>query len=119
MAATKTLKTYIAAGTSNAAGTTTTGSVLNHTTAYGGLVTAKIVNGGTAPTIVAQVNFYTSGDGTNFKLFGSESASRFNSITHEYSWNLPAGAMYSRVDVTGNTAQAVTCEAFCQELTTI
>lgn len=119
MASTKTLKTYITAATSNIAGGTTTGTVANHSTAYGGLITAKVTNGGTGPTVGATINVYTSGDNVNFKLFASVLAGTTASTSYEYAFVLPASAMFSRVDVTGNTVQAVTCEAFCQELTTI
>ena len=119
MASSHTLKTYITAATSNAGSATTTGTFQTHTTAYGGLITTKVTNGGTGPTVGATVNVYTSGDGTNFKLLASALAGVTSSIAYEFAFILPAGAMYSRVDVTGNTVQAVTCEAFVQELTTI
>lgn len=119
MAATKTLKTYITAGTSNTAGGTTTGTAQNHTTAYGGLITAKITNGATGPTVGATVNVYTSGDNSNFKLLAQATAGIGSNAVAEFTFNIPQGVMYTRVDVTGNTGQAVTCEAFMQELTTI
>lgn len=119
MSATKTLKTYIAAATSNAAGSTTTGTALDHTTAYGGVITAKLTNGGTGPTVAASVSVYVSGDNTNFKLLAEVTGDTTASSVNEWAFDLPQGAMYSRVDVSGNTGQAVTCEAFCQELTTI
>lgn len=116
---TKTLKTYLTAGTSNGAGATSTGTALNHTTAYGGLITAKITNGATGPTVAATVNVYVSGDNSNWKLWASALSTLGNAIITEFTFFLPATAMYSRVDVTGNTVQAVTCEAFCQELSVV
>jgi hypothetical protein len=118
MASTKTLKTYIAAGSSNAASGTTTGTAQNHTTAYGGVITVKVTPGGTLTT-AATVNVYTSGDNTNFKLFAQVISGLTNGTVYEWAFTLPVGAMYSRVDITGNVGAAVTCEAFCQELTTI
>jgi hypothetical protein len=119
MAATKNLRTIIAAATSNGAGATTTGTVVNLTTAYGGFVTLKLTNGGTAPTVAAQFNVYTSGDNTNFKLFQVFVGDLVNNSVNQWSLDIAAPVMYVRVDCLGNTVQAVTCEAFLQELTTI
>lgn len=119
MAATKNLRTIIAAATSNSAGSTTTGTAIDLTTRYGGLLTVKITNGATGPTVPASANVYTSGDNTNFKLFNQVTADITGAASYEWAFDIPLGTMYLRVDVTGNTAQAVTCEAFLQELTTI
>jgi hypothetical protein len=116
MAASKSLSTIIAAATSNGAGSTTTGTVVDLTTKYGALVTIKITNGATAPTIAAQANIYTSGDNTNFKLFYTVASDLVNSSVNEWAVPIPAQAMYCRVDITGNTGQAVTAEAFAQVL---
>ena len=117
MPATKSLSTIIAAATSNAAGATTTGTAVNLTTGYGALVTVKITNGGTGPTVPATVRILTSGDNTNYKLFYSFASDNIASSVNEWAIDIPRAAMYVRVDVTGNTAQAVTCEAFAQVLT--
>lgn len=119
MAATKNLRTIIAAATTNTASGTTTGTVITLTTAYGGLLTLKITNGATAPSVAAHFNVYTSGDNTNFKLFGSFAGDLTNNSVNEWAVDIPAAAMYVRADCTGNTVQDVTCEAFLQELTTI
>ncbi len=119
MGASKNLRTFIAAATSNSAGSTATGTAFDVTTAFGGLITIKITNGGTGPTVPATAYVYVSGDNSNFKLLTSFTHSSTNSAVGEFSCELPAAAMYVRVDVTGNTAQAVTCEAFMQELTDI
>lgn len=119
MAATKNLRTIISAGTSNTAGSTTTGTAIDLTTKYGGLCTIKITNGGSGPTVAAQANVYTSGDNSNFKLLASFVASTTAAAVAEWAVDIPPGVMYMRVDVTGNTVQAVTCEAFLQELTSI
>ena len=119
MASTKNLRTIIAAATSNAATATTTGTAIDLTTKYGGLLTAKITNGGAGPTVAASVKVYTSGDNTNFKLFAQVTGDITSSSVNEWAFDIPWGVMYVRADVTGNTGQAVTCEAFLQELTTI
>jgi hypothetical protein len=52
---TKTPRTLIAAATSNAAGSTTRGTA-DLRTAQGGMLTVKIANGATGPTVPATVN---------------------------------------------------------------
>ncbi len=119
MAATKNLRTIIAAGTTNFAAGTTTGAAVNLTAAYGGLLTAKLTNTASPPTIAASVYVYTSGDNTNFKLLYTQPGNVAASTISEFSFEIPPGVMYLRVDVKDNTNQSVTCEAFFQELTTI
>ncbi len=119
MSATKNLRTIIAAGTSNSAGGTTTGTVVDLRTAYGGLLTAKITNGGTGPSAPAAVKVYTSGDNSNFKLLCTLTGDTASASVNEWPVEIPPGVMYLRADVTGNTGQAVTCEAFLQELTAV
>lgn len=118
MAKSAALSTIIAAATSNAAGGTTTGTAVDlRTLSYGFWLTIKITNGGTPPTLPAYARILTSGDGTNYKeayrVYGDTVAS---SVT-EFADRFPSSVMYVRVDVTGNTAQAVTCEAFAQVTT--
>lgn len=117
MALTKALSTIIVAGTANASGATTTGTPFDPK--YGALVTVKITNGGTSPTLPAQALIYTSGDGTNWKLFYSLTASTTVNAVNEWAIDIPRTAMNARVDVTGNTVQAVTCEAFAQVVTAL
>lgn len=117
MALTKALSTIIAAGTSNAAGATTTGTPFDPK--YGALVTVKITNGGTPPTAPAQALIYTSGDGVNWKLFYTLTAPTTAGTVSEWGVEIPRAAMNVRVDVTGNTVQAVTCEAFAQVTTAL
>ncbi len=119
MAASKALETIIAAGTSNAAAGTTTGTAVDLTTDYGGLMTGLITNGGTGPTIAASAIVEVSGDNVNWKeIFRVTGEVTASSIT-PWSCAIDPGVMYARARVTGNTAQAVTCEAFMQVLATI
>lgn len=117
MTISKSAHTYIASGTTNAAGATTTGTARNMATDYGALVTIKIANGATAPTVAASAKIYTSIDGTNWKLFYTVASDTVSNSVNEWAIDLPRGAMYSRVDVAGNTVQGVTCEAFAQVVT--
>lgn len=126
--ATKNARTLIAAATSNAAGATTRGT-LDLRTAFGGLLTIKLTNGGTGPTLQAVANvliahnagatpaaasagadwktIYLVGNGTSANTVGE--------------WNIPIdqAIMHLEVEITGNTGQAVTCEAFLSELSGI
>jgi hypothetical protein len=119
MASTKALSTIIAAATSNAAAATTTGAVIDLTVKYSALLTIKITNGATAPTLPANAYVYVSGDNVNFKLFQKIGGDTVNASVNEWAVDVPVATMYVRVDVKDNTAQAVTCEAFAQTLVTI
>ena len=117
--ATKNLRTIVAASTSNTSGSTTTGTAINLTTALGGLLTAKITNGGTGPTVACDLVIEVSGDNTNWKTFARFRHTTANNDVGEWAVNIPVGTMYVRAVFTGNTVQAVTVEAFLQELTSI
>ena len=119
MAATKNLRTIVAAGTSNTASGTTTGTAVNLTTAYGGYLTGKITNGATGPTVACAMAVLVSGDNTNWKTVATYSGDTANSSVFEWGIEIPAGVMYVNAQFTGNTGQAVTVEAFLHELTTI
>ena len=126
--ATKTERTLIAAGTSNAAGATTRGT-LDMRTALGGLLTFKLTNGATGPSVAASANIlvaHNSGAtptaasaGTDWKtIYQVQHSTTANAVGE---WNLPidASVMHIEVEITGNTAQTVTCEAFVSELTSV
>lgn len=119
-APTKTART-LQASTSNAAAASTPASLgtgnVNLGTTLGMLVTTKITNGATGPTIGCTINVYTSHDGTNWKLFASATAGVAVNGVYEFPFQIPAPAMFVAVQFTGNTAQAVTVEAFGQEFT--
>lgn len=126
--ATKAARTLIAAATSNAAGATTRGTV-DLRTAFGGLLTIKLTNGGTGPTIQAEARVLIAHNtgttptaasaGTDWKtiwVFGNGITA--STIT-EQSIPIDQSVMHCEVEVTGNTGQAVTCEAFLSELSSI
>jgi hypothetical protein len=126
--ATKNPRTLIAAATSNASGATTRGT-LDLRTAFGGLLTIKITNGGTGPTLQAVANVliaHNSGAtptaasaGTVWKTIYQVGNGLVANTIGE--WNIPIdqSVMHVEVEVTGNTGQDVTCEAFMSELTSI
>lgn len=104
---------------SNGAGATTTGSALNIGTALGLLITAKITNGATGPTLPCSFFVDVSVDGSNWKLHSRQDAGTTNSAVHEFTVDLPPATMYVRSRFTGNTGQACTVECFGMELTSI
>lgn len=135
--ATKNARTIIAAGTSNAAGTVTTGTTttvvtrgtLDLRTAFGGLLTMKITNGGTGPNAQAEARVlvaHNSGStptaasaGADWKTISTVGNGTTANTVGE--WNIPIdqSVMHVEVEITGNTGQAVTCEAYLSELTSI
>lgn len=123
---TKAPRTLIAAGTSNAAGSTMRGTA-DLRTAQGGLLTVKITNGATGPTVPATVNILIAHNagatptaaaaGADWKTIWSFAASTGNNAVTEQSITIDPAVMHLEVEVTGNTAQAVTCEAYMSEIT--
>jgi hypothetical protein len=116
--AVKTARTLQASAT-NGAGSTTTGTTWTLTTAFGGILTAKITNGGTGPTVGCDFVVNVSVDGTNWKEFSRQTAPTTNSAVTPFAVEIPPGVMYTQPVFTGNTVQAVTVEAFGHELTSI
>jgi hypothetical protein len=123
---TKTARTVIAAATSNAAAGTTRGTV-DLRTASGGTLTIKLTNGATGPTIQATASILVAHNagatptaasaGVDWKTIWSfGGGTTINAIT-EQSIAVDASVMHIEVEVTGNTGQAVVCEAFLSELT--
>lgn len=122
----KTPRTLIAAGTSNAAGSTTRGTV-DLRTAGGGLLTLKITNGATGPTAQAVCNVLVAhhagatptaaSAGADWKTLWSFGGGTANNGVTEQSMVVDEGVMHLEVEFTGNTGQTVTVEAFLSEIT--
>ncbi len=123
---TKNLVTVVAAGTSNAAAATTRGTA-DLRTALGGLLTMKITNGATGPTVQCVCNILAAHDegatptaasaGATWKtLWSFGGGTTANAIT-EQSFDIPQGVMHLEVEFTGNTGQAVTVEAVLSKVT--
>lgn len=123
---TKNARTIVSAGTSNAAGATTRGTV-DLRTAQGGLLTAKVINGATGPssppTMTVSVAHNTgatpaaAAEGVDWKrLYQFAGDTAANSVS-QWSVDVPAGVMHLQVEFTDNAGQAVTCEAFLSEIT--
>ena len=126
--ATKAARTLIAAATSNAAGATTRGTV-DLRTAFGGLLTIKLSNGGTGPTLQAEARVLVAhnagatptagGAGTDWKTIYVVGNGTAANTVGEWSIPIDQSVMHCEVEITGNTGQAVTCEAFLSELSSI
>jgi hypothetical protein len=112
-------KSTIVASASNAAGATTRGT-LTLATKYGGIITAKIANGATGPTVQCEGRILVSHEdtlptaasaGADWKTvwrFGGGTAN--NAIT-EQSFTFGPEIRHVQMEFTGNTGQAVTVEA--------
>lgn len=122
---TKNPRTLVASA-SNAAGSTTRGT-LDLRTAMGGLLTLKITNGATGPTVQAEGRVlvaHNSGSTPTAASAGSDwktvwkfgGGTTANAIT-EQSMEIGPGVMHLEVEFTGNTGQAVTVEAYLSEVT--
>lgn len=118
MLATKTART-VQTSASNGAGSTTTSSALSLITALGCLLTAKITNGGTGPTVGCDFVVEVSNDNSAWKTYSRQTAGVANSLVSEFTVDLPPATMYVRSKFTGNTGQAVTVECFGHELTSL
>jgi hypothetical protein len=118
----------VVASASNAAGATTRGT-LDLRTKLGGLLTMKITNGGTGPTVQAEGRVLVAHNAGSTPAEASAGADwktvwRFgggttaNAIT-EQSWEFGPAVMHLEVEFTGNTGQAVTVEAYLSEVTEV
>ena len=122
---TKAVRTLIAAGTSNAAGATTRGTV-DMRTAQGGLLTIKTSNTGTLG-VQAEVRVLIAHNagatptaasaGADWKTVYVLGTGVVSGTTNEFPpFRVGPEVMHLEVEVTGNTTNAVTCEAFLSEI---
>lgn len=119
MALAKTLTTVVSS-TSNSAGGTTRG-VADVRTKHGGLLTLKITNGGTGPSVACQGRVLVShaegatptaaSAGADWKtVFVFDGGTANNAVTEQH-FVFGPGVQHIEVEFTGNTGQAVTVEA--------
>jgi hypothetical protein len=123
----KTVRTLVAAGTSNAAAGTTRGT-LQLSTPLGGILTLLMTNGASAPTVQCTANVLiahnaalptAASQGVDWKLIYSVGGGvTANALTPGY-WEFGPGVMNLEVEFTGNATNAVTVEAFVSEITSI
>ena len=118
MAAAKTAKTLLASQ-ALAAAASVNATEWNMSTAYGGLAAVKLTNGGSAPTTVPVVKFYV-GEATGIKrLLYTASGDTVASSVNDLVCEIPPGAMFVNIGVTNGATNAITVEAYAQELTTL
>lgn len=124
--ATKTARTIVSS-TSNTAGSTTRGR-LELLTAFGGVLTLKMTNGGTGPTVQCTANVLVAHNatqpaaasaGSDWKTILSVGNGTASNTIGEFSLNVSPAVMQLEVEFTGNTGQTVTVEAFFSELTSV
>ena len=118
MAATKTSKTLYASA-SLAAATSVNATEWNMTTAYGGIAAVKLTNGASAPTTAPVVKFYVGESTGTKRLLYTASGDTTNSSVNDLVCEIPASAMYVNITVTNGATNAITVEAYGQELTGI
>lgn len=119
MAATKTAKTLLTSQ-SLSASASVNATEWNLSTAYGGVASVKLTNGGTAPTIAPTVKFYI-GEATGTKrLYYTASGDTVNSSVNDINCELPPSVMFCNITITqGASTNAITVESYGQEMTTI
>lgn len=126
--AVKNRRTLVAAGTSNAAGGTTQAIWGDGTTGVAGCalptapdvctILGKVTVGTNTPTVAATVTIEVSGDGsTNWEQVALVTTGTTASTTYPFRQDLPLGSRFCRVTFAGNAAQAVTVEAYGEEVT--
>ena len=111
--------TTIVASASNAAGATTRGTI-DLSAAYGGIVTMKITNGATGPTVQCEGRVLIShadtlptaaSAGADWKTIWRFGGGVTGSAVTEQSFQFGPEVRHLEVEFTGNTGQAVTVEA--------
>lgn len=122
----KTARTLVAAGTSNAAAGTTRATI-DLELAHGAILTMKITNGATGPTAQCEGRILIAHNatvpaaasaGVDWKTahtFGGGTTA--NAVTELPPYVVDIAVMALEVEFTGNTGQAVTVEAFLTEYT--
>lgn len=117
--------TTIIASASNAAGATTRGTI-DLSSAYGGIVTLKITNGATGPTVPCEGRVLishadtlpTAGPaGADWKTVWRFGGGITASAVTEQSFQFGPEVRHLEVEYTGNTGQAVTVEAIATTYT--
>lgn len=107
------------ASASNAAAATATGTGVDLTTALGAVVTGRITNGGTGPTVGCDFILETSNDNATWRELVRVTAPVAASTSYDFPVEIPDAVMYVRSRFTGNTAQAVTVECLGSKISTL
>ena len=97
-----------------------TSAAVNLTDGYGGVAEVKLTNGGTGPTVAAQVQIEVSADDTNYYKFGGPLAgSVTSSAVRSWVIDIPIGVQYVRGVAGSNTGQNVTVRMEMSEVTAV
>lgn len=119
----KTRSSIWSAQSLTAGGADTNGSWIDLSTSYGAQIDFKLTNGGTGPTIAAQVqvqvaNNYNAGSPTLPVNYGGPLiGSVTNSAVSQFSVEIPIGVEAVRLVAGSNTGQAVTVDADISSVT--
>lgn len=114
MAATKSRTSLWSSQTLTAGAGNTTSSAVDLSAAYGAQVDFKLTNGGSGPTVPAQVQIQVADDsgGTLYVNFGGPLVgSTVNNAVVSWSIDLPIGVASVQLVAGSNTGQAVTVDA--------
>lgn len=121
---TKNARTVVASVTKAAA--TVTRGTLDLQTALGGLLTMKITNGVTAPTVQCEGRVLVSHNatmpaaasaGADWKTVWRFGGGTTNSAITEQSWEFGPGVMSLEVEFSAHTGNDITVEAYLSEVT--
>ena len=118
MAITKTALTFQASATNSAAGSTL-GTAVDLTDNLGTVISAKITNGSTGPTLPCYFEVLVSNDDITYFTYCSLMSKLGNNEVTEFTITLPAEIMYAKTNFTGNTSQSVGIIALGSELTSV
>lgn len=127
MALSKTARTLVSKQTRTAGGAAVRGT-LDLKNAYGGILTLRIINGGTGPStqctgkvLIAHNSVLptAAAAGDDWKTLTTIGGGTANSAITELPVVIDIGVMALEVEFDGNVGQNVTVEAFMSEVTTI
>lgn len=121
MAATKNARTLITLSASNIGiSTAVNATEWNLSTAYGGIATVTLSLPGSAPTTAPIVAFYV-GEATGKKrlLFTATGGTTSGDYPKDFVCEIPQSVMFANITVTGGATNAITAEAYGEELTGI
>lgn len=92
----------------------------NLSSAYGGLAGVKMSISGSAPTTAPIVKFYVGeASGTKRLLAAIAGSTTTGDYPLDFVCDLPPGTMFSNITITNGATNAVTVEAYGQELTAL
>lgn len=121
MASTKVVTVLADSVTLTAGAANTTSSVVTLDDGYGAALHIQLTNGGTGPTVPAQVQIQVSADNSVFYNFGGvlKGSTTSSAVTSWGGIEIPIGVEYLRIVSGSNTGQNVTLDADISEVTVV